>query len=123
MERFVSILIEHVAGNFPLWLAPLQAKVIPVSDDFLDYADSCADELMKRGFRVEVDRRGEKVGAKIRYAVTLKISYMLIIGEHEEHNQNVSVRIYTFRDIGSVPFSAFILILEEELVSNEYSAE
>jgi len=123
MERFVSILIEHVAGNFPLWLAPLQAKVIPVSDDFLDYADSCADELKKRGFRVEVDRRGEKVGAKIRDAETSKIPYMLIVGEQEEQNQTVSVRRHTFGDIGSFPFSAFISKIEDEVANKEMPPE
>jgi threonyl-tRNA synthetase len=123
MERFVSILIEHFAGNFPLWLAPLQFKVIPVSDDFLPYSLSCAEKLKKHGFRVETDERNEKVGAKIRDAETSKTPYMLIIGEKEEKNQTVSVRRHKLGDIGTFPFSDFISNVEKEVAEKHMPPE
>ena len=115
MERFVSILIEHFAGDFPLWLAPLQMQLIPVSDDYIPYAKSCAGKLEKLGFRVHVDERNEKVGAKIRDAETGKIPYMLIIGAKEENDQTVSVRRHKLGDIGTFPFSEFISKVQEEV--------
>jgi threonyl-tRNA synthetase len=114
MERFVSILIEHFAGNFPLWLAPLQFKMIPVSDDFLPYAESCAEKLKKHGFRVETDKRNEKVGAKIRDAETSKVPYMLIVGEKEEKDQSLSVRRHKLGDIGTFSFTEFISKVDKE---------
>lgn len=119
MERFVSILIEHFAGNFPLWLAPLQMKLIPVSDDYRPYAKTCAEKLSKQGFRVEIDERNEKVGAKIRDSETSKIPYMLIVGEKEEKKQTVSVRRHTLGDIGTFPISEFISKVQNEVEHKE----
>jgi threonyl-tRNA synthetase len=115
MERFVSILIEHFAGDFPLWLAPLQIQLIPVSDDYIPYAKSCAGKLEKLGFRVRVDERNEKVGAKIRDAETGKVPYMLILGAKEKNDQTVSVRRHKLGDIGTFPFSEFISKVQEEV--------
>jgi threonyl-tRNA synthetase len=123
MERFVSILIEHFAGNFPLWLAPLQFKVIPVSDDYLPYSFSCAEKLKKLGYRVETDERNEKVGAKIRDAETSKIPYMLIIGEKEEKDETVSVRRHKLGDIGTFSFSDFISNVEKEVAEKHLPPE
>jgi len=108
MERFVSILIEHFAGDFPLWLSPLQIKMIPVSDEYLPYANRCAQQFEEAGFRIQVDDRGEKVGAKIRDAETSKIPYMVIVGEKEENEDSVSVRRHKLGDIGTFPFSNFL---------------
>jgi threonyl-tRNA synthetase len=92
MERFVAVLIEHTAGKFPLWLAPTQAMVIPVSERFNDYAYSVVSALKKQDIRAEVDDRNEKVGRKIRDNELKRIPYLLIVGEKEEGNQEVSVR-------------------------------
>lgn len=108
MERFVSILIEHFAGNFPLWLAPVQMKVLSVSDEFNAYAEECRDQLREAGLRVESDLRSEKIGAKIRDAEKGKIPYMLIVGEREKSEKSVSVRRHRKGDIGSFPFLAFL---------------
>ncbi|MEX2573158.1 MAG: threonine--tRNA ligase [Balneolaceae bacterium] len=115
MERFVGILIEHFAGNFPLWLAPVQVKLISVSDDYNTYVNTCADRLLKLGFRVETDSRSEKIGAKIRDAETAKIPYMLIIGEKEKKDETVSVRRHKLGDIGTFPFLNFITEIQEEV--------
>ncbi|MEX0770564.1 MAG: threonine--tRNA ligase, partial [Balneolaceae bacterium] len=108
MERFMSILIEHFAGDFPLWLAPKQIQIIPVSDDFIPYAEKCFENLTSNGFRAGIDRRSEKVGAKIRDAETSKIPYMLIVGAEEEKEETVSVRRHKQGDIGTFLFSDFI---------------
>lgn len=115
MERFMSILIEHFAGDFPLWLAPKQIQLIPVSDDFIPYAEECQKTLSERGFRSDIDRRSEKVGAKIRDAETSKIPYMLIVGAEEKNDETVSVRRHKQGDIGTFPFSDFISTAEQEV--------
>ena len=92
IERFIGILIEHYAGKFPTWLAPIQAKVLPVSDKFADYAKQVAEALKASGVRVEVDDRDEKLGYKIRQAQLQKVPYMLILGEKEQSAGTVSVR-------------------------------
>ena len=92
IERFIGILIEHYAGKFPVWLSPVQVKVLPVSDKYLDYAAHVAAELKQRGIRVEVDERDEKLGYKIREARLDKVPYMLIVGEKEAADELVSVR-------------------------------
>lgn len=114
MERFTGILIEHFAGNFPLWLAPEQIRVLPISDEFADYANQCADELRSRGLRVETDTRSEKVGAKIRDAENAKIPYMVIVGEKEQSGDTVSVRRHKLGDIGTFSRKEFILKVSEE---------
>jgi len=115
MERFVSILIEHFAGDFPVWLAPVQVKVLPVSDEFNDYGQSCVETLEERGIRVELDDRSEQVSAKIRDAETSKIPYMLIVGGREKSEGTVSVRRHREGDIGTFDFSEFISNLENEI--------
>ncbi len=119
MERFTSILIEHFAGDFPVWLAPTQVKVIPVSDDSNDYAYKCASILKENDVRVEVDDRSEKVGGKIRDAETSKIPYMLIVGSDEESEGTVSVRRHKEGDIGTFDFSDFISNLTDEIRNKE----
>ncbi len=108
IERFFGILIEHYGGQFPLWLAPTQAVVIPVSQHFLDYANSVADILKKSGLRVEVDERNEKIGYKIRDWELQKIPYMLIVGEKEKEANVVSVRKHKEGDKGSLALTDFI---------------
>ncbi len=115
MERFTSILIEHFAGNFPLWLSPQQAVIIPVSEQFNELAESYRSQLQEIGIRVKADLRGEQIGAKIRNAETNKIPYMLIVGEKEKENQSVSVRKHKKGDIGSFNFSEFLSIIKKEV--------
>jgi threonyl-tRNA synthetase len=92
LERFVGVLIEHCGGNFPVWLAPVQVKVLPIADDQVAYAREVAQTLQARGYRVEVDTRNEKVGYKIRQAELAKIPYMLVLGKREVEEQCVNVR-------------------------------
>jgi threonyl-tRNA synthetase len=106
-ERFIGIMLEHYAGELPLWLAPVQAIVLPVSDPFNEYAASVAEELREAGARVEVDRRSESVGRKIREAELRKIPYMLIVGERERREQAVSVREHRGGDAGSESLQRF----------------
>lgn len=115
MERFTSILIEHFAGDFPVWLAPEQVRIIPVSDSFNDYASQCADTLKENDVRVTVDDRSEQMGGKIRDAETQKIPYMLIVGEKEAGDQTVSVRRHKEGDIGTFKFSEFISTITNEI--------
>ncbi|MBP3578118.1 MAG: threonine--tRNA ligase, partial [Lachnospiraceae bacterium] len=92
IERFIGILIEHYAGKFPAWLAPVQVKILPVSDKYMDYAKEVAEKLEDADVRVELDLRNEKLGYKIREARMDKVPYMVIVGENEEKNGSVSVR-------------------------------
>jgi threonyl-tRNA synthetase len=107
-ERFFGILIEHFAGAFPPWLAPVQAKVLPVSDKVADYASSVGDRLRAAGLRAKVDLRAEKVGAKIRDAELEKVPYMLIVGPREAESGGVSLRVHHEGDRGSQSLDAFI---------------
>lgn len=107
IERFIGILIEHYAGKFPTWLAPVQVKVLPVSDKFADYAQKVTDELKEAGIRVELDSRSEKLGYKIREAQMQKVPYMVIVGEKEVAENVVSVRKRDEGDIGSMELKAF----------------
>ena len=92
IERFIGILIEHYAGKFPAWIAPVQVKILPVSDKYNDYAKKVADFLNENAIRVELDCRSEKLGYKIREARMDKVPYMVIVGENEQNNASVSVR-------------------------------
>ena len=92
IERFIGILIEHYAGKFPVWLSPVQVKILSVSDKYVDYAGKVMEALKASDIRVEIDNRDEKLGYKIREARMDKVPYMLIIGEKEQSNQSVSVR-------------------------------
>jgi threonyl-tRNA synthetase len=102
MERFIGILIEHYGGRFPAWLAPVQAAVLPVSDNFVDYAQSVAAKLRDAGLRVSVDERTESVGRKIRDAELGKLPFMLIVGERERDGGTASVRSHEQGDLGAV---------------------
>jgi threonyl-tRNA synthetase len=112
-ERFVGFLLEHYAGNFPVWLAPRQVAVLPISDKFLDYAIHVAEFLKKADIRAFVDERSEKAGRKIRDAEVAKIPYMLIVGEKEAAAGEVSVRKHGGSDLGSISLKAFA----EQIVS------
>ena len=115
MERFTSILIEHFAGNFPLWLSPEQVRVLPISDDQNDYAKKCVDAFKKIGVRVTLDERSEQIGGKIRDAETDKVPYMLIVGAKEQEAGTVSVRRHRKGDIGTFNFSDFLSTVENEI--------
>ncbi len=108
IERFFGILIEHYAGEFPLWLAPTQVAIVPVSQNYLDYANSVAAELTKNNIRCEVDERNEKIGYKIRDWELKKVPYMLIVGEKEKESSLVSVRKHKEGDKGALALSEFI---------------
>ncbi len=108
MERFVGGLVEHYAGAFPLWLAPVQAAVIPITDDQIDYARDVARLLEEAGMRVEVNDRRDRMQAKIREAQLQKIPYMLVIGKREAAAAAVAVRLRNGRDLGAMPVDAFL---------------
>ena len=120
MERFVALLIEHTAGKFPLWLAPTQAVVLPVSEKFNDYAYEIVKTLKKQSIRAEVDDRNEKVGRKIRDNELKRIPYLLIVGEKEAENEEVSVRKQGGEDKGTVKLHTFAdnLLKEQEEMMN-----
>ena len=115
IERFIGILIEHYAGKFPTWLAPVQVKILPVSEKFADYAKEVSDSLKAAGIRVETDDRNEKLGYKIRSAQMEKVPYMLIVGEKEVEEKAVSVRKRDEGDIGSMKVEEFTAkVLEDK---------
>ncbi len=108
LERFMAILVEHTAGAFPTWLAPVQVQIIPVGDDYLDYAAQVEKALFNAGIRVEVDRRAEKLGKKIREAQLQQIPYMLVVGQKEQDAGEVSVRHRRQGDLGSLGVQEFL---------------
>jgi threonyl-tRNA synthetase len=114
-ERFIGIMLEHFAGELPLWLAPVQAIVLPVSDRFNDYATTVRDSLREQPLRVELDARSESIGRKIREAELRKIPYMLVVGEREQGEGSVSVRAHRDGDLGSEPTEQFAQRLRGEL--------
>jgi len=115
LERFFGILIEHYAGAFPLWLAPVQAIVIPIADRHLEYAEEIRSLLVDKNFRAEVDDRGERMNQKIRQAQMQKIPYMLILGDREQEQQAVSVRSRESGDLGSMQISDLVTRFNGEL--------
>ena len=119
IERFIGILIEQYAGKFPVWLAPTQVKIIPISDKYADYAEKVRKELFDNGLRVEVDGRVEKVGFKIREAQLEKVPYMIIVGEKEEAENNVSVRSRDEGELGNVELAKFIEDVQAKVKSRE----
>jgi len=121
LERFIAILTEHTAGAFPTWLAPVQVQVIPVSDDYLGYAQEVADQLFAAGIRVEVDRRDEKMGKKIREAQLQQIPYMLIVGKKEQESGQVSVRHRRQGDLGALDVQEFLQRIQEEIAEKRNS--
>ncbi len=116
-ERFIGIMLEHYAGELPLWLAPVQAIVLPLSDRFNDYGAKVQERLRADGLRVELDGRGESVGRKIREAELRKVPYMLIVGEREQEDQTVSVREHRGGDTGSTTLEKFSQLLQGKLYS------
>ena len=108
IERFIGILIEHFAGKFPTWLAPVQAKVLPITDRQLDYALQLQKQMAQKGIRVEVDTRSEKIGYKIREAQLLKIPYMLVVGDKEMETGTVAVRSRDKGELGAISIEKFI---------------
>ncbi|MEY3158251.1 MAG: threonine--tRNA ligase, partial [Bacteroidota bacterium] len=117
MERFVALLIEHCAGNFPLWLAPEQVAILPISEKFQDFAEHLQSELLAADIRSTVDHRDEKIGRKIRDAEVQKIPYMLIIGEKEAQTGTVAVRRHGQGQGESLEIPAFVALLQKELES------
>jgi threonyl-tRNA synthetase len=115
MERFVAVLIEHTAGKFPLWLVPDQAVILPISEKFNEYAETVAKELRKQDVRVIIDDRNEKIGRKIRDNELKKIPYLLIVGEKEAQNNEISVRKQGEGDVGSMKITNFAALLNEEV--------
>ena len=119
IERFIGILTEHYAGAFPMWLAPVQVKVLPISDAARAYAEQVTKQLQEGGLRVELDGRNEKIGYKIREAQLQKIPYMLVVGEKEQQNSCVSVRGRKAGDLGSMKPEEFLAKAKEEVSSKK----
>lgn len=115
IERFIGILIEHFAGRFPLWLAPVQVKVLPISDKYMEYAAKVKNILFEKGIRVEIDDRAEKIGYKIREAQLQKVPYMLVLGEKEMNENTIAVRSRNEGDLGAMNLDDFIQKLAEEI--------
>ena len=115
IERFIGILTEHFAGAFPAWLAPVQVKLIPIADRHHDYAAQLEERLTNAGFRVENDLRSEKMGLKIREAQLAKIPYMLVVGDREAEQGEVSVRSRAGGDLGAMKVDDFAAMLREEI--------
>ncbi|MDI6783726.1 MAG: threonine--tRNA ligase [bacterium] len=115
IERFLGVLLEHYAGAFPTWLAPVQIKLLPIKDSLLDYAQQVQATLNETELRVELDARNEKLGHKIRDAQLEKIPYMLVLGEREKENQKVAVRRRDGKDLGAMSIPDFLELLKPEL--------
>ena len=115
IERFIGVITEHFGGAFPAWLTPVQVKVLPVTDRAAAYADGVAKALDEAGFRVEVDHRSEKLGYKIREAQTMKIPYMVVVGDKDMENNTVSIRHRTGEDLGAMSLDAFAALLKDEV--------
>jgi threonyl-tRNA synthetase len=122
-ERFIGFLLEHYAGKFPTWLAPLQVKILPISDKFMDYANTILQTLKNADIRVEIDERHEKIGKKIRDTELLKVPYMLIIGEKEVNENMVSIRRQGKGDMGSKSIDEFVKEISEEIKERRESAD
>ena len=115
IERFIGILIEHFAGKFPVWLSPIQVKVLPISDSFMEYCHEVIDKLRKYGIRCEIDNRSEKIGYKIREARNERVPYMIIVGEKEKNHGNISLRSRDMGEEGSTSLEEFITrVLKED---------
>ena len=114
-DRFMAFLIEETKGAFPTWLAPVQVKILPISDKHLEYANKVKETLQEKDLRVEVDDRAEKIGYKIREAQLQKVPYMLIVGDKEEQEGKVGVRDRKQGDIGAIPLDEFVSKIEEEV--------
>jgi threonyl-tRNA synthetase len=116
-ERFIGILLEHFSGELPVWLAPLQAMVLPIADRHVEYGNTVTGRLRAAGLRAELDARTESVARKIREAELRKVPYMLVVGDREEENGEVALREHGHGDSGSLPVEAFVKRLQEEVQS------
>ncbi|HWJ90836.1 MAG TPA: threonine--tRNA ligase, partial [Flavisolibacter sp.] len=114
-ERFIGFLLEHYAGKLPTWLAPLQVKILPISDKFVDYAKSVLNQLKKADIRAEIDDRNEKIGKKIRDTELMKVPYMLVVGEKEMNEKKIAIRRQGKGDQGAKPVEEFIREISEEV--------
>lgn len=115
IERFIGILIEHFAGKFPVWISPIQVKVLPISDSFMEYGHEVIDKLRKYGIRCEIDNRSEKIGYKIREARNERVPYMIIVGEKEKNHGNISLRSRDMGEEGTTSLEEFITrVLKED---------
>lgn len=121
-ERFIGFLLEHYAGKFPVWLAPLQVKILPISDKFMDYANTVKTKLRRAGVRVEIDDRNEKIGKKIRDTELMRVPYMLVIGEKEVAENQLSVRRQGKGDMGAQSVDSFVDLVVDE-IENRKSPE
>ena len=117
IERFFGVLIEHYAGVFPLWLAPVQVAVLPITDRINEYAEKIGSELRESGFRVETNTKSDKIGAKIRDAQMQKIPYMLILGDQELERGQVAVRERKQGDIGAMLLEEFKEMIAKQRAS------
>ncbi|MDH4158311.1 MAG: His/Gly/Thr/Pro-type tRNA ligase C-terminal domain-containing protein, partial [candidate division Zixibacteria bacterium] len=117
IERFFGVLIEHYAGKFPLWLAPVQVKVLPITDEFNGYGSRVVEELKKNDIRAVLDGRSEKIGAKIRDAELHKVPYMFVVGAKEAAAETVSVRKHGAGDQGTKTIGQAVSLLQEEIAS------
>ncbi len=117
LERFFGVLIEHHAGAFPLWLTPVQATVLPISDKHTDYARGIMDALLKEGIRADIDNSNEKMGYKVRKATLLKTPYMCIIGDNEVTNNTVNIRKKDGTSMGEMPVDQFTALLRDEILN------
>ena len=115
LDRFMAFLIEETKGAFPTWLAPVQVKVLPISDKHLEYAKKVEQALLEKEVRVEVDDRAEKIGYKIREAQLQKVPYMLVVGDKEQEAGEVGVRNRKDGDIGAMKLEDFINKIDEEI--------
>ena len=123
LERFVAILLEHTGGNFPLWLAPTQVKLLSVSEKHEKYAQKVLNFLENNEIRASLDNRNETIGKKIREAEISKVPFMLILGEKETKLENVSVRKHRDGDMGMMNVKSFVKLIKEEISKNIYKFE
>ena len=119
LERFLGILLEHYGGAFPLWLAPVQGTVIPIADRHIEYAGAVRDTLTSRGFRVEIDSRGERMNQKIRTAQLQKVPFMLVVGDREAENGTVSVRLRSEENLGAMSIDDLVGLLHGQITAGE----
>ncbi len=120
IERFMGILIEHFAGKFPLWLSPVQVKILPISDKYLDYAKEVAEAFRMEGLRCEIDSKQEKIGYKIRSARLERVPYMIVVGEKEAENKSISVRKRDEGDLGSMTVNQLLEMLKKEGIDCDF---
>ena len=117
MERFMGILIEHYGGAFPVWLAPTQASIVPITDRHVEYARATAAQMTAAGLRIEVDDRGERMNRKIRDAQLNKVPYMLIVGDKEVSAETLSVRKRNGENLGPQPLASVIEMLQTDIAA------